>query len=255
MAKRMTGLATGLLMVAAANCFAAEEIKVGGGGASIATVFKAIGAPFEKASGISLVTLQSTPKNGLIDLMSGAVDLATAAVPLEGMIKGAEKDGVKIEVSSLETRRIATNRTVLFVHPSNSVQSLTREQIKAIFTGKVGNWKEVGGSDTPILIAWGKLSPGQNGQFVKEMLDGEAIGKEVLETTDYAGIKDTVAATPEAVGIDPLALGANDPSVKVIRTVPPLTSDIIVLTKGKPSAKVQKLLSFIAGEGGKYLAK
>jgi phosphate transport system substrate-binding protein len=254
MRKRIIVMSAILALACVGNGSGADEIKVGGGGASIATIFKAIEIPFEKASGISLITLQSTPQNGLMDLANGSLDLATGAVPLEAMLKGAEKDGVKIDPMTLEKTVVGKNRTVLLVHPSNPVQSLSKQQIKGIFTGKIVNWKEVGGSDAVILVAWGKLSPGQNAQFTKELLDGEPVTKDALETTDYFGIKDTVAATPEAVGIDPLALGA-DKTVKVIKTDPPMLSDIIVLTKGKPSPKVQKLLRFIAEQGDRYIAR
>ena len=232
----------------------AEEIKIGGGGASVATVFKPVKAHFEKDTGLIMVIAQSTPKNGLIDLLNGSVDMATAAVPLDSMIKGAEKEGLKVEIAALESRVIAINRTVLLVHPSNPVQTLSKEQVKGIFTGKIVSWKEVGGSDTPILVAWGKLTPGQNAQFSKILLDGEPVLKDVIDTTDYFGIKDTVAATPEAIGIDPFALGV-DGTVKTNPTEPPLNAEVIVVTKGKPTAKVQKLLSYISGSGNKYIIK
>lgn len=252
--KRAVLMAGGVIVASAVAAFGGEEVKVGGGGASIATVFKSVKPHFDKEAGMTLVLAQSTPKNGLMDLMSGAVDVATAAVPLESMIKGAEKEGVKVDPAALETTVVAKNRTVLFVHPSNTVQKLSRDQIKGIFTGKIANWKEVGGADAPILVAWGKLTPGQNAQFTKVILDGEPVMKDVIETTDYNGIRETVAATPEAVGIDPFALSV-DGTVKAVATDPELTSDVIVVTKGKPSPKAQKLISYISGAGSKYIIR
>lgn len=252
--KRMLLVAGGIVVASAVAAFGADEVKVGGGGASIATVFKPLKPHFDKESGMTLVLAQSTPKNGLIDLVNGVVDVATAAVPLESMIKGAEKDGVKVDPAAIKTTVLAKNRTVLFVHPTNPVQKLSKEQIKGIFTGKIVSWKEVGGSDTPILVAWGKLTPGQNAQFSKEMLDGEPVTKDVVETTDYKGIKETVAATPEAVGIDPYALSV-DGTVKAIVTEPEMVSDIIAITKANPSPKAQKILSYVSGEGSKHIIK
>lgn len=252
---KKTILAAGLIVMAGAvAALAAEEIKVGGGGASIATVFKPIKPHFEKETGMTMVIGQSTPKNGLVDVVNGSIDVATAAVPLESMIKGAEKDGVKIDPASIEVSVVAKNKTVLFVHPSNPIQKLSKDQIKGIFTGKITNWKEVGGADVPILVAWGKLSPGQNAMLGKVMLDGEPVMKDVIETTDYNGIKETVAATPEAIGIDPYALSV-DGTVKPIATEPELVSDIIVITKAKPSLKAQKLLSYVNGVGNKHIIK
>lgn len=241
----------GAVVLMAASAFA-EEIKVGGGGASISAVFAPVKAPFEKSSGDTLMILQSSPKDGMVDLVKGKVDLATGAVPLDSMVAGAEKEGVKIDRGRLTVQEVGANRTAIFVHPSNKVSKLSKEQLKGIFTGKTANWKEVGGDDKDIIVVWGKGTPGQNAQFKKEILDGEEVVKDVLDTTNYAKIKESVAATPEAIGIDPFGLA--DASVKVVDT-PVLTSPILAITIGKPSAKVQKLLDYVKGEGGRHVKK
>ncbi len=229
----------------------AAEIKLGGGGASIATVFAPVKAPFEKASGDNLIILQSTPKDGLKQLWSGQLDVAVTAVGLDGMIAGAAKDGITVDKAALQTIEIGTNKTVVFIHPSNPVASLNKEQMKGLFTGKITNWKDVGGKDAPVLVVWGKNSPGQNALFTKVILDGEKIIAENLETTDYKGIKDTIATNPEAIGIDPL--GMVDATVKGIKPSPEANSTILLITKGKPSGSVQKLIDFIKAEGKKYI--
>jgi len=61
----------------------------------------------------SLYILQSTPKDDLIDVLKGKVDLAAAAVPLDAMISGAERDGVKVSREALVTQVIGANRTAV----------------------------------------------------------------------------------------------------------------------------------------------
>jgi phosphate transport system substrate-binding protein len=228
----------------------AEEIVVGGGGAAMSTIFDPIVTPFEKATGIFLTRRPSSPKNGLMDLVAGKVEVATAAVPLESMVSGAAKDGVKVDPATLVKEEIGTNRTVLFLHPGNKVSSLTKAQIKGIFTGKIVNWKDVGGDDKLIIVVWGMGTPGQNAIFTKEVLDGEEVTKEAMEATNYASIKDAVASTPEAIGIDPF--GMADASVKAVESEPKLASPIIAVTIGKPSTKVQKLIDYVKGAGRSF---
>lgn len=235
------------LLTAATGVGAAEELKIGGGGAAMSGIFLPVKPAFEKASGITLINLQSSPKDGLVDLSKGKVEAAVAAVSIDSMIAGAAGDGVKVDKATLQVSEVGRNRTVLFVHPSNKVSKLSKEQAKGIFTGAITNWQEVGGEDKEIIVVWGKGTPGQNAQFSKEVLDGAAVAKDVLESGNYVKIKETVAATPEAIGIDPF--GIADASVKVIENDPPLTSPIILVTTGKPSAKVQKLIDFVKGEG------
>ncbi len=167
------------------------------------------------------------------------------------MIAGAAKDGVTIDKAALQTVEIGTNKTVVLLHQSNPVASLTKEQMKGLFTGKITNWKDVGGKDAPVLVVWGKNSPGQNALFTKIILDGEKIIAENQETTDYNGIKDTVATNPEAIGIDPL--GMVDNSVKGIKPSPEANSPILLITKGATSASVKQLIDFIKTEGKKYI--
>lgn len=239
-----------LLVTIGPHAFA-EQVKVGGGGAAMSTVFKPLQNYFEKATGSYLVNLQSTPSQGLIDLIQGKVDAATAAVPMEAMVGGAEKEGVKVDASQLQQTVIGKNRTVVFVHKDNPVTKLTKDQLKGIFTGKISNWKEVGGSDREIMVVWGKKTPGQNALFVTQILDGEPVMKEVLDAADYNSIRENIEANREAIGIDPLSFAEN--TVKVIEPSPEVSSPIILVTKGSPSPGVQKLIEFVKGEGQKYV--
>ena len=250
MFKRIS-LLTAATVALSVSLATAAEIKLGGGGASIATVFSPVKAAFEKATGNNLIILQSTPKDGLKQLWSGQLEVAVTAVGLDGMIAGAAKDGVTVDKAALQIVEIGTNITVVLLHPSNPVTSLTKDQMKGLFTGKITNWKDVGGKDAPVLVVWGKNSPGQNALFTKVILDGEKINAENLETTDYKGIRDTVATNPEAIGIDPL--GMVDDSVKGIKPSPEANTPILMITKGAPSAAVKQLIAFIKAEGKKYI--
>lgn len=247
---KRTALLAAALTLTAVSAYSAE-IKLGGGGASIATAFAPVKAGFEKATGHSLIILQSTPKDGLKQLWGGQLEAAVTAVGLDGMIAGADKDGIKVDKAALQTVEVGTNKTVVFIHPSNKVASLTKDQMKGLFTGKITNWKEVGGNDEPVLVVWGKNSPGQNALFTKVILDGEKVTADNLETTDYKGIKETVASNPGAIGIDPL--GMVDGSVKSIKPNPEANSPILLITKGAPSGPVRQLIDFIKAEGKKYI--
>jgi phosphate transport system substrate-binding protein len=229
----------------------AQEIRVGGGGAAIATVFAPLKMDYEKASGDLLTILQSTPVKGLIALEKGEVDVATAAVHLESMVAGAAREGVKIDPASLQQAEVAKNRVVVFVHKSNATKRLSKGQLKKIFTGKIVNWKELGGNDEQIMVVWGTATPGQNALFSKEILDNESVAPNAIKATDYLSIRETIKATQGAIGIDPE--GMTVATVNVV-DIPIVTSPIIVVTKGKPSAKVEKLLAYYNEEFG-YLAK
>jgi phosphate transport system substrate-binding protein len=240
-------IASGLFLGILVNTAVAEEIKVEGGGAALATVFFPIKEAFEKASGMKLSVVQSNPAKALIALDKGLVDVATAAHPLESIIRNAAKEGVTIDPATMHAFEIEKNRVMIFVHQSNKVASLSKDQLKGIFTGKITNWKAVGGEDRDIVVVWGKNTPGQNELFSKLILDGEPVHKKVKEATDYASIRDIVASTPGAIGIDPMGFAVVSINMPKIPTI---SSPIIVVTKGKPSAKVQKLFEYYIEEYG-----
>lgn len=250
MLKRIS-LITVATITFSASLVCSSEIKLGGGGASIATVFEPVKAAFEKTPGHNLIILQSTPVDGLKDLWEGKLEAAVTAVDLNGMIASVARSGVTVDKTALKVADVGTNKTVVLVHPSNKTTALSKEQLKGLFTGRTTNWKDVGGNDEPVLVVWGKNSPGQNALFSKIILDGEKVTSENLEASDYSAIKDSVASNQGAIGIDPL--GMVDGTVKCIKPTPETNSTILLITRGEPSPQVRQLLDFIKTEGKKHL--
>lgn len=245
----LPALIAGFLVVEPAA--AADEIRVGGGGAAMMTVFQPIKPHFEKATGITLINLQSSPKGGLVNLLEGRVDLSVAAHALDSLIAALAQENVQVNAARLVQQTIGVNRTVVLVHPSNPVRHLSKEQLKGLFTGRTANWRLVGGDERDVLVVWGRGTPGQNADFTRRVLDGESVTKDVLETANYVDIKKTVAATPEAIGIDTVSV--TDETVKVVDSDAPLSNPIIAVTLGPPSAKVQRLLDYVRGEGRAHI--
>ncbi len=243
-------LASLLVLIGMARSASCEEIRVGGGGAALITLFQPVKPHFEKATGITLINLQSSPKGGLVNLLDGRVDVTAAAHSLESLIATLRKDGREVNPATLVSEEIGVNRIAIFVHPSNQVSKLSKEQLKGIFTGRIANWKEVGGDEREILVVWGRGTPGQNAEFSQKVLDGESVTRDALDSTNYNEIRETIAATPEAIGIDPITVA--DTTIKVVDSDAPLTSPIIAVTLGKPSTKVRRLLDYVRGEGKAY---
>lgn len=130
-----------LFLTGSAAAASGEEIRVGGGGAAMMGIFQPVKPHFEKAAGITLINLPSSPKGGLVNLLEGRVDVTAAAHPLDGLIAAARQDGVVVTAATLVEHEIGINRIAVFVHPSNRVGRLSKVQLKGIFTGRIGNWK------------------------------------------------------------------------------------------------------------------
>jgi len=229
----------------------AAELKIGAGAAPTENVLKPVREAFEKASGIRLTIISSGPKNALVDLEKGNLDAAAAGLTFEDWIALMKKEGVEVkDPAAYQQSIIGKDRIVVLLHKDNPVSNLSKDQLKGMFTGKITSWKEVGGKDLPVIVVWGKLIPGTNSLFVKNMLDGEPLVKDMLDATTAEDVRQNVASNPEAIGIGPSAVIDN--TVKSPAT-PEIARPITLLTKGAPSAGVQKLVDFIKGEGQKYI--
>ncbi len=84
---------------------------------------------------------------GISALIDGSTDIAQSS----RKIKFSEKQKLQEAGKSVKEVIIANDALAIVVNPGNKVSQLTREQLEGIFTGKITNWKEVGGADLKII--------------------------------------------------------------------------------------------------------
>jgi phosphate transport system substrate-binding protein len=85
------------------------------------------------------------------------------------------------------------------VDPANKVKNLTKDQLTQIYTGKVTNWKDVGGSDTPIVVIGREAGSGTRDAF-EELLGVKDTCKYSNEINSTGGVLAKVASTPGSIG-------------------------------------------------------
>lgn len=222
----------------------ADVLKIGAGAAPTENVLKPVELAFEKASGIDLSIVASGPKQAFIDLDRGSVDAAAAGLSFDDWMALLKKENVAVaDPTAYQAVTIGKDRVIVIVHRDNPVVKLDKAQLTGIFSGKISNWKEVGGKEMPILVVWGSLTQGTNSMFVKNIMGGVKPSDEVIAATTAEEIRHNVASNPEAIGIGPQAI--INQSVRSPET-PEVARPIILITKGAPSPKVGKLLEFIA---------
>ena len=88
----------------------------------------------------------STSHTAFTNLLSGSCELVFCHLLSDAQYRQAEAAGVEVEQTP-----IAREGFVFLVSKKNPVDSLTAEQIKMIYAGKITNWREVGGNDEPII--------------------------------------------------------------------------------------------------------
>lgn len=243
MKRTATMLSLGVILICGALPVFAEEIIIGGGGSPINFIFKPNQKAYEKDTGNKLILLQSTPGKGVMALVAGKLNVATSAVALDMVLAEAAREGAKIDPASLKVTELGKTRFVLLVNKDNPVSTLTKAQVKGIFTGKIVNWKEVGGPDLPVIVVKGQNTPGQNSTLQKTYLDGEKFASELLDVKDQPAITDIVGQMKEAIGINPIGLVKGN--VKAVESQPYMDTPYIIITKGEPTGEIKKLIDYM----------
>jgi phosphate transport system substrate-binding protein len=231
------------LALVTASPVLAAEIRIGAGAAPTENVLKPAKAAFEKETKLDLYIIANGPRNAFVDLEQGNVDAAAAGLTFDDWMALLKKEGVAVaDPAAYQQVVIGKDRIAVIVHKDNPVATLNKEQLCGIFTGKISNWKAVGGKDAPILVVWGERIQGTNSMFVKHIMDGAKPTIDVLPASTAEDIRQNVSANPEAIGIGPQAVV--NASVRSPET-PEVARPITLITKGKPSPKVKQLIDFL----------
>ncbi|MNI11308.1 Phosphate-binding protein PstS 1 precursor [compost metagenome] len=190
---------------------------------------------------------------GLTQVAEKQVDIGNSDVFAEEKLKDADAEKAK----ALVDHQVAVVAIAAVSHPDAGVDSLTKQQLVDIFTGKVTNWKEVGGKDQKIQIINRPSSSGTRATF-----EGFALG---TKTEDLQGsiqedssgtVKKMIGETPGAIGY--LALSYLDDSVKTLNYdgVEPSVDNVVsgkypvwayehMYTNGEPNETVKAFLDYI----------
>jgi phosphate transport system substrate-binding protein len=248
MFKRISVL-TAAIFALSASVSTADEIRIATGPTFIKAVFDPIKAPFKAKTGLDIKILIGGPAPSLGELEKGNVEIAGASLPLDNWLEVAKKAGVATKEGGAYITYIPiTEKASVMVNSENKVKSLSNEQLKGIFTGKLQNWNEVGGDDAPILVVWPSLSSGALSLFQAKILDNEPVTKTVYDVATINDTSGAIAGTVEAIGI----VGGSTTEKGVKEVAPPLERPLTLVYKGAPSANLQKLLDFLKQDGNKY---
>lgn len=232
------------------------ELRIATGITPAQNIFNRILPTFEKATGLKLVLVDARSPAAWDMLDKGQVDAAAGGLTWEDWLKSIKEKGLRVPTES-EVRRfqIGADLIQVLTNGDTVVMTLDKDQLIGIFTGKIRNWKEVGGDDAPIKVILDTNQIATNDTFRGKILGGAAFGADTLPVPKGRTILQAIEATPRSVGFAPKAsiqcLTANSP------VTPDVSRPILLLIKGQtPTPEVQKLMDFlVSAEGQKLVVK
>ena len=141
---------------------------------------------------------------GLAALQSQTTDLCDASRPA----KPAEiANCIKAFGKRPTEYKVALDGLSVYVNPENPLKELTEDQVGAIFTGKINNWKEVGGPDAPITVYSRENSSGTYEFFKEHVLKGADFAASAQTMPGTAAIVQAVIKDKNGIGYGGAAYG------------------------------------------------
>jgi phosphate transport system substrate-binding protein len=141
----------------------ANAQKIKGSDTVLPLTEKAAQAYMKKNSSKKIAVTGGGTGVGIEALIEGSTDIAQAS----RKIKFSEQQKIKAKGKAIKEITIGYDALAVVVNTGNKVTKLTREQLEGIFTGKIKNWKEVGGADLKIIPLSRETSSGTY-EFFKE---------------------------------------------------------------------------------------
>ena len=266
--KKITGLVLAALMVTMifTGCSGKSTVVKTGGSTSVEKVMTALIYQFqENNKDITINYEMNGSGDGIKNTISGQYEIGHSSRELK-------TDGTE---DGLTATPYAIDGITIVVNKGNSIDNLTKDQIKGIYTGQITNWKDVGGKDAPITVVTREIGSGTR-SAIADLVGLEKAGDSstsiVANATvanDTGSVQTTVSQNPNAIGY----MSFSDVDTGIVNTVKyegvaistdtiyndtyKLKRDFYLLTKKGVtlSSAAQSFVDFILSDAGQQIIK
>lgn len=191
---------------------------------------------------------------GIQAAISGVAEIGTSSRELKSEEKGLNKIVV------------AWDGLAVIIHRGNSVDDLRLEQVRDIFSGKVTNWKGVGGPDKEITVITREEGSGTRGAFQEMVMGKQRIFRGAIVQDSNGTVREIIANDPNGIGY--ISLGLVEERVKAVKLdgIAPTYENIfrreyslirpfLFVTKGPPVEIAKEFIDFVLSGEGQELIK
>ncbi|MBN1223016.1 MAG: PstS family phosphate ABC transporter substrate-binding protein [Candidatus Aminicenantes bacterium] len=197
---------------------------------------------------------------GIASAIDGTADIGDASRPAK------DKEFAKAKENGIELYEnvVAMDGIAVIVHPSNSCSALTKDQIKDIYTGKISDWKELGGKKGKIVVVSRDSASGTFETFNELALDKEKVRPDALLNASNRAVATTIATTPQAIGYVGLGYLTDDVKGVQVNGIKPTKDNVVngsyalsrklfMYTNGAPKGAVKEFLDYVMSSEGQKL--
>lgn len=229
-ATTMTLIALAAAAFTSAPAMAEKNIVIDGS-TTVGPIAKAFADYYKEKTGIGAAISESGSGNGVKSLINGACDIANMSRFMkDSEFKTCVEKGI-LPVAHV----VAFDGLAVMVNPANKVGALTMAQLADIYTGKIRNWKELGGDDAEIVVISRDTNSGTYETFNELVLRKNPVVKGAEYVGSNGQAKTRVASTKNAVAY--VGLGFADDSVKTLSVDGILPSSKTIVSGKYPIAR------------------
>jgi phosphate transport system substrate-binding protein len=202
--------------------------------------------------------------NGIKALVDGSTDIANSSRFIKGkeVSLAVEKGRYPVPFA------VAYDCIVPVVHPSNTLNNISVEQLKRIYKGEVKNWKEIGGPDSPVVVISRDTSSGTYEVWEEKVLHGDRVFPGALLQASNGAIVQAVSKNKNAIGY--IGIGYLNKEVKPLKVdnvegtaettlngTYPVSRALYMFTPGWPKGDTLNFINFVLhpAKGQKYVSE
>ncbi len=158
---------------------------------------------------------RTTSREALIELVEGRSRIAV----ISREPNKAEVEALSGGQAKFVTRTVAHDALAVILHGDNPVNELTVRQLKDIYTGKVTNWKELGGKNVRIRPLVRDRNSGTYEVFQERVLDNEKYGADVYPCSTMAVLTGISGSNRGAIGITGLLMTTKPSTMSYFKVI------------------------------------
>ena len=240
------------IIFAAMNCAVAGKLVIKGSTTVLPIAQKVAEAYMQEYPELKITISGGGSGNGIRAIIDGTTDIADSS----RFIKEKEvKHAIEKTVYPVPFR-VAYDCIVPVVHTSNTLTNISLDQLKAIYQGKIKNWKDVGGDNRIIVVISRDTSSGTYEVWHKKVLKKERVFPGALLQASNGAIAQIVAKNKNAIGyigigylndnVKPLLVnGIKGTVATTLNGTFPISRPLFMFTNGWPAGDVLKFINYV----------
>jgi len=205
---------------------------------------------------------------GIAALINGGTDICEAS----RLMKDKEREMVRErrgdDVSEIP---VALDGVAIYVPESSPIKSLTRAQLKAIYTGTITNWIDVGGNDQRIVAYSRENNSGTYVFFKEHVLENEDFARDIQTLPGTAAVVNAVSKDAASVGyggiayasgVKAIAIQSDESSEAVVPSLEtvergqyPLSRQLLFYTVGEPTGQIREFIDWVLSPEGQGICE